>query len=320
MSLGLNYCADDGPHHPAAGAAHRDSRASSTPSSACSRTRRSSRSSASSTSSRRSRPRASIRTGRRRPSATRAMPSRPCSTSSSASACRATRSASSAGSRPARSGDARMATATARLPSAVRPRLDCADRHRREAAVQMIGVHKWYGEFHVLRDINLDVRRGERIVICGPVRLRQVDDDPLHQPARGAPEGPHHRRRHRAHQRPQAHRRDPPRGRHGVPALQPVPAPDHPGELHARADLGEEDAEEGGGGGRDEVPDPRQDPGAGEQVSGPALRRPAAARRHRPLALHEPEDHALRRADLGARSRRWSRRCSTPWSASPRRA
>ncbi|MPR30895.1 ATP-binding cassette domain-containing protein, partial [Microvirga tunisiensis] len=35
-------------------------------------------------------------------------------------------------------------------------------------AVQMIDVHKWYGEFHVLRDINLNVRRGERIVICGP--------------------------------------------------------------------------------------------------------------------------------------------------------
>jgi general L-amino acid transport system ATP-binding protein len=35
-------------------------------------------------------------------------------------------------------------------------------------AVQMIDVHKWYGEFHVLRDINLTVRRGERIVICGP--------------------------------------------------------------------------------------------------------------------------------------------------------
>ena len=32
----------------------------------------------------------------------------------------------------------------------------------------MIDVHKWYGEFHVLRDINLKVRRGERIVICGP--------------------------------------------------------------------------------------------------------------------------------------------------------
>ena len=44
-------------------------------------------------------------------------------------------------------------------------------RHRSrrpQPAIQLIGVHKWYGEFHVLRDINLNVRRGERIVICGP--------------------------------------------------------------------------------------------------------------------------------------------------------
>src|SRR5882724_6191855 len=35
-------------------------------------------------------------------------------------------------------------------------------------AVEIIGMHKWYGEFHVLRDINLAVERRERIVICGP--------------------------------------------------------------------------------------------------------------------------------------------------------
>ncbi|TCR66301.1 general L-amino acid ABC transporter ATP-binding protein [Bosea sp. BK604] len=35
-------------------------------------------------------------------------------------------------------------------------------------AVEMIGVNKWYGEFHVLRDINLKVARGEKLVICGP--------------------------------------------------------------------------------------------------------------------------------------------------------
>ncbi len=34
--------------------------------------------------------------------------------------------------------------------------------------IQMNGVHKWYGEFHVLKDINLSVDQGERIVICGP--------------------------------------------------------------------------------------------------------------------------------------------------------
>jgi general L-amino acid transport system ATP-binding protein len=35
-------------------------------------------------------------------------------------------------------------------------------------AVEMSHVHKWFGDFHVLRDINLRVNGGERIVICGP--------------------------------------------------------------------------------------------------------------------------------------------------------
>ena len=34
--------------------------------------------------------------------------------------------------------------------------------------VNITGLNKWYGDFHVLRDINLDVGKGERIVICGP--------------------------------------------------------------------------------------------------------------------------------------------------------
>jgi general L-amino acid transport system ATP-binding protein len=35
-------------------------------------------------------------------------------------------------------------------------------------AVEMAGVNKWFGDFHVLRNIDLTVMRGERIVICGP--------------------------------------------------------------------------------------------------------------------------------------------------------
>jgi len=34
--------------------------------------------------------------------------------------------------------------------------------------IQIEGLNKWFGSFHVLRDINLDVAHGERIVICGP--------------------------------------------------------------------------------------------------------------------------------------------------------
>jgi general L-amino acid transport system ATP-binding protein len=34
--------------------------------------------------------------------------------------------------------------------------------------VEMNAVHKWYGDFHVLKNVNLQVEKGERIVICGP--------------------------------------------------------------------------------------------------------------------------------------------------------
>ena len=37
-----------------------------------------------------------------------------------------------------------------------------------ETAIQIRKMNKWYGNFHVLRDIDLNVARGERIVIAGP--------------------------------------------------------------------------------------------------------------------------------------------------------
>jgi polar amino acid transport system ATP-binding protein len=37
-----------------------------------------------------------------------------------------------------------------------------------DLAVRMEGVNKWYGAYHALKDVNLAVNRGERIVICGP--------------------------------------------------------------------------------------------------------------------------------------------------------
>ena len=37
-----------------------------------------------------------------------------------------------------------------------------------ESMILMEDVNKWYGQFHVLKDINLDVAAGERIVLCGP--------------------------------------------------------------------------------------------------------------------------------------------------------
>jgi general L-amino acid transport system ATP-binding protein len=37
-----------------------------------------------------------------------------------------------------------------------------------EVAIQITDMNKWYGDFHVLKDINMTVNRGERIVVCGP--------------------------------------------------------------------------------------------------------------------------------------------------------
>ncbi|MHA1565073.1 MAG: amino acid ABC transporter ATP-binding protein [Alphaproteobacteria bacterium] len=42
------------------------------------------------------------------------------------------------------------------------------DGAQADVLIQIVGMHKWYGSFHVLKDINLTVHRGEKIVICGP--------------------------------------------------------------------------------------------------------------------------------------------------------
>ena len=37
-----------------------------------------------------------------------------------------------------------------------------------ELMIELKDMNKWYGEFHVLKNINLEVKKGEKIVICGP--------------------------------------------------------------------------------------------------------------------------------------------------------
>ncbi len=45
---------------------------------------------------------------------------------------------------------------------------DASDSKESKTIISIKDMHKWYGEFHVLKDINLDVAAKERIVICGP--------------------------------------------------------------------------------------------------------------------------------------------------------
>ena len=37
-----------------------------------------------------------------------------------------------------------------------------------DVVIRINEMHKWYGDFHVLKNINLEVHKGERIVVCGP--------------------------------------------------------------------------------------------------------------------------------------------------------
>jgi hypothetical protein len=98
--------------------------------------------------------------------------------------------------------------------------------------IELEHVDKFFGDFQALSDINVKVgsggRGGDRAV-----RVGQVDDDPLHQPARGARCRPHRGRRHRTVERHPQHPGDPPRDRDGVPELQPVPAPERARQRHA---------------------------------------------------------------------------------------
>ena len=42
------------------------------------------------------------------------------------------------------------------------------DNTSSDLMIQLTNVNKWYGQFHVLKNINLQVKKGEKIVICGP--------------------------------------------------------------------------------------------------------------------------------------------------------
>lgn len=42
------------------------------------------------------------------------------------------------------------------------------DIEKEKTVIEIINMHKWYGDFHVLNNINLNVKKSERIVVCGP--------------------------------------------------------------------------------------------------------------------------------------------------------
>ena len=154
-----------------------------------------------------------------------------------------------------------------------------------------------------------------------PVRCREIDAAALRQRA-GADRPRLDPGREPGGERSKARQaRAASQGRHGVSAIQPLPAPHRAGKHHDGADPRAQarSARGRGAGARaDAQGAPR---GQGEVLSGRAFRRPAAARRHRPQPRDAARRDAVRRGDRRARSRRpGGRKCSSPSANSSRKA
>ena len=103
-------------------------------------------------------------------------------------------------------------------------------------------MNKYYGDFHALTDINLDVKIGERIVICGPsgsgksTLIRCLNRLEAHQSGSIIVDGTD------LHQ----HMKDIDKvrftSRHGFSALQSVSSSNDPTELHCGSNVGQEDS------------------------------------------------------------------------------
>jgi len=52
--------------------------------------------------------------------------------------------------------------------SEIKPKSEKETTGSQETMIQLIGVHKWFGNFHVLKDVHMKILKGECIVICGP--------------------------------------------------------------------------------------------------------------------------------------------------------
>ena len=172
-----------------------------------------------------------------------------------------------------------------------------------EVAIQIIGMNKWYGQFHVLRDIDLTVYQGERIVICGPsgsgksTLIRCINRLEEHQKGQIIVDG--------VELTSDLKNIDKVRSEVGM-VFQHFNLFPHLTILENCTlapiwvrKIPKKEAEETAMHFLRKVKIPEQ----AQQVSRPALGRPAAARGDRPVALHEARDHAVRRADLGARPR-----------------
>ncbi len=158
-----------------------------------------------------------------------------------------------------------------------------------DVAVEITNMNKWYGDFHVLRDVNLKVMKGERIVIAGPsgsgksTMIRCINRLEEHQKGKIVVDG--------IELTNDLKKIDEIRREVGMvfqhfnlfPHLTILEnctlAPIWVRRCRRRKPKRDRDA----------LSQARQDPGTGQQISGPALRRPAAARGDCPSLCMKPK-------------------------------
>ena len=113
------------------------------------------------------------------------------------------------------------------------------------AMITLENVNKWYGQFHVLKNINLTVQPGERIVLCGPsgsgksTTIRCINHLEEHQQGRIVVDGIELNEDIRNIARPAG-------SGNGLSAFQSLPSSDRSTELYPGTDLGTQDAKERG--------------------------------------------------------------------------
>ena len=172
----------------------------------------------------------------------------------------------------------------------------------REPLVVLEKVNKYFGDLHVLRDIDLTVHRGEVVVVIGPSGLGQVDAVPDHQPAGADRLGHDHARRQPLPDGGQGRWPGcaPRSGWSSSPSTSSRTRPSWRTSPSGRSRCASDKPSAEASAAR-ELLDAGGHRRAGREVPGPALRRPAAARRDRPRPRDGAQGDALRRADLGPR-------------------
>ena len=172
----------------------------------------------------------------------------------------------------------------------------------REPLIVLDGVNKWFGDLHVLQDIDLTVGKGEVVVVIGPSGSGKSTLCRADQPAGD------HRQGHDQPGRPAAARggqgaRRPCAPRWAWSSRASTSSPTRRSWRTSRSARSRSAGRRQGGGreARPRAARAGRRGAPGREVPRAALRRPAAARCDRPGAGDGPQGDALRRADLRAR-------------------